>query len=97
MDTTKPWFTDVPVVPQEGARQSWALSAPRIVKRLAVAGFVVVHWGRPVLWVDPSVLGRFGWWFATPHYRALAGSGAITAGPWVTLCQAASSLLGQAF
>ena len=83
------------VLMQEAVKKSWSINSPRTLKRLAMAGFVLRHWGEPVLKVNPRLLWPFGWWFASPHYRTLYGSGAITAGAWVTICQAASTLLCQ--
>lgn len=64
-----------------------------LLKVITIAWVVFRFWGHPLVEVPASVLKPVGSALAFPHAWSLAGTGAITAIPWISLSDQASELI----
>jgi hypothetical protein len=80
-------------VGQAKVEGSWIYRSCRMAKILVTVLLVLRWWGEPVLLLGPDAVFPLGRWLAAPHASALKGLGAVTALPWLALCQRASKAM----
>lgn len=54
-------------------------------------GVTVWFWNRPLLYLPPGLLAPLGSLLASPHLKLWRGVGAVTALPWLSICNSACS------
>eukprot|EP00873_Tetraselmis_striata_P038978 jgi/Tetstr1/459242/TSEL_000051.t1 len=78
---------------QLGARAG-AMRLARVVRALKALlwfGVTVWFWNRPLLYLPPGLLAPLGSLLASPHLKLWRGVGAVTALPWLSICNSACS------